>query len=426
MRLRWLVWCLLSFAVVAQAETHRVVLEDWATALKSTQKIGTLFASSQSDWSALSKDKEWKQLQKQNQEVVSELKGLHLASDTSWVKSELQNEKKLSTLMSVLQFDLLQARQLVVQKKYDQAGQIWSAWMQVAHDVTLNEGGVVGLRLAVLIRSLLFDDLERELKMPNSKWKNVQMLLDKFRNTYKLWPVDKIVKNTLAEFQLQIASEASKRNPQEFFEKFYGPSGDRLKELLAGHKNVLNIEEVLADTNHYTQYMVELFNANPYSPSSMAIEKVQKEMWARLRGEAGNAGFILDNITTLEVEGRKNGRKLAELDSLSKDDFKAVKKHFYGTANPLGRLLVTEYLYHLGQIWRDYDVGSMKTELSRASWIQGMMAIRSYRAQFKQNPKSMEELVSQQILKEIPMNYYISQPLKYSAKVGRLDLVTVQ
>jgi hypothetical protein len=415
-------------AVKSQVATEireKIQMSDWQIGLKRPGDVSSLFAETLKDWSSLKSAKKWKALKAENKVFIVELEAIHRqysAIKNPWLRSDLQSEQGLSPLILGLQFDLLRARELAIAQKPVDSEKIWINWLKFANDIANAEGGVVGLRTAVVLRSLVFDELEYEVKNLNLPLPNLKIEL---AAQSAVWPVKQIISNSLAQFQVQVMSEIRKVGAIDFVKKYYGIKSERLTDLIKAHDQAIDEATVLTETSHYSQYMIDLFLKNPYSPSSDAIAKVQRQKWVRLEGEIGSASFIIKNMSSNpQVQSAALG--LSDIDSMPEKEWKKVRKYFLSTANPMGRLLVADYLFHLSQIWRDYDVSSFKTELSRSSWLLGMLAIHEYKSINRRQPASMEELVSTGLLDRVPVDYHSGKPMNYSKGAARLDLITVK
>lgn len=181
-----------------------------------------------------------KPLFKSNQKTLQKLEK-EFSQSSSFIRGEIENEKVLSNLMTLLQLSLLNVRSHSFHGNWSQVEKEFSNWFLFAADFPYEESSLVGLRTAGVIRSLLLDDLER-IQLKFSKEIAADSAIRKwFLQVRAPWPVDRVMiseaKRLLKPPLMQVATAAAKayqKNP-------YQPTREALKRVKGGESREADV-----------------------------------------------------------------------------------------------------------------------------------------------------------------------------------------
>lgn len=199
---------LLILNSLALAVGDKPSLRSLSTELKKGAEITSLFSQRNS-----LNSQQWQQVKGLFQSNATlKKKFFHSVQQSeAFARGEIEDEKILQFLTQLLQLSILQIRQASHAKN---SALLWDeveTWFHFTADLSYEESTLVGLRLAHLFRSLLFDELEFLLK-------NQQALLvggySKAQALRIPWPVDRVIlfeaKRALSGAAMNVAMAAAK------------------------------------------------------------------------------------------------------------------------------------------------------------------------------------------------------------------------
>jgi hypothetical protein len=163
--------------------------------LKNTNEITQLYKATQNYTQAPASQfpsAQLKTLWKSNEAVMQAWLKENRAS-TPFSRGEIDDEPVLNEVLVAVQLSILQAREKALRQQFDLAKEDLAPWFTMAADMPYEEASLISLRLANVIRSLLFDEVERMEK----KWSSIiaknQSWLE-WANSIRLsWPIDRVV-----------------------------------------------------------------------------------------------------------------------------------------------------------------------------------------------------------------------------------------
>ncbi len=114
-------------------------------------------------------------------------------NQVQYIRGEIENEKHLSELIHLVQLSAIMVRNFANKKEWHKVILELNPWSQYSANLVYEESSLVGLRVASLIRSLLFDEIDlirTQFKSEISKNKDLKAWLSNLRLP---WPVDRVV-----------------------------------------------------------------------------------------------------------------------------------------------------------------------------------------------------------------------------------------
>ncbi|MFN7825127.1 MAG: hypothetical protein ACK5P6_07190 [Pseudobdellovibrionaceae bacterium] len=166
---------------------------------------------------------------------LSELEKVMLSS-SSFVRGEIEDPELLNRLMEFFQQSVQQRKKDISEGKFPPAFQSTQAWFLFAADFPYEEASLVSLRTASVIRSLLFDELE---KMNWSKMVS-QVSPGQLQWIFSVrisWPVDRMIVSESKKHlppallgTVESLSKALQKNPYQSVEDWEKKSKKTLPE----------------------------------------------------------------------------------------------------------------------------------------------------------------------------------------------------
>lgn len=139
----------------------------------------------------------------------------HFRNSTPFVRGEIEDEKTLAGVLSMLQLSILKARQSAKKMAFSQVKDELSPWFIFGSDMPYEESSLVGLRLAGVIRSFLFDELELiQRNWPKELGQN-ELWLIWSKELRAPWPIDRVIisesKRLLKQTYLKVAENVAQK-----------------------------------------------------------------------------------------------------------------------------------------------------------------------------------------------------------------------
>ncbi len=216
----------------AWALNEKVSLKELVSQLREPQVIEALFKkSAENDFSKL--PKALGPLWLKNKDLIKKIE-THFASATSFQRGEIEDGITLNGLMLSLQLSLMKSRELAYQNQWKEMQEHFQTWFLFAADFPYEESSLVSLRLAGVIRSLLFDELERIQKNFAAEIAKTSDLRKWFLTIRAPWPVDRVLiseaKRRLSPVMMSVANSVA----QSYQKNPYQTSADALKKVKGG------------------------------------------------------------------------------------------------------------------------------------------------------------------------------------------------
>jgi len=133
-----------------------------------------------------------KLLLQQNQSLLQNF--AQTAKDHSpFLRGEIDDEKVLADLIVLEQLFLLKARLRLQESDAKGAWEALQLWLTFAADMPYEEASLVGLRLAPVLRSLVFDELESWQRSRGPELATSDFILQGLLTVRSPWPVDRVI-----------------------------------------------------------------------------------------------------------------------------------------------------------------------------------------------------------------------------------------
>jgi hypothetical protein len=175
--------------------TEKPSFRELGAQLKMTTEITQLYKATQNyakETSPLFPSEKLSPLWKANEKVMQKWQKENQES-TPFVRSEIDDEAVLSQVVSAVQLSILRAREKAVALQFAGVKEELWPWLKMAADMPYEEASLISLRLANVIRSLLFDEMEGIEKKWVAKIAEDDGWLN-WANAIRLsWPIDRVV-----------------------------------------------------------------------------------------------------------------------------------------------------------------------------------------------------------------------------------------
>lgn len=268
-------------------------LQKATSQIQKSEEITSLYKQT----ATLEKDpgKELSPLLKANRKSLESLQK-EFTQSASFVRGEIEDEKVLSGLITMLQLSMLNARSKSFQGKWKDVQKEFSTWFLFAADFPYEESSLIGLRASGVLRSFLLDELEKIQARFAKEMAAQSEIREWFLQVRAPWPVDRVMiseaKRLLKPPMMQVATAAAKafqKNPyqtsREALEKVKGGQAEGA-ELLKQIWRESDIDIMKTEINRIGKLKLRLARAEFEHHNKKAPQSVQELLNARLLDQA--------------------------------------------------------------------------------------------------------------------------------------------
>lgn len=341
----------------------------------------------------------------------------------------------LSDVLAVLKLQILKLR-YVAYKKESKAVAESLVSLRKMGGAFLNQPGLMARRLGASVRSLLLDELERLIDM------HPELVRDEVRLGY--WGSDLTI-GIEAEIRYQwqgvksqIPQSATPTSLSRYFgfrawappmayrsklarllSRFRVKQEDTLESqlhaLFKTNNNNLNIGETERAIQHYLSASLIELRRNNYFLLKPWLEPVINQKVQNLKSELGVSWPVISALVGVSLEGtfKEMDQPIELLDSLRLSQAKA---HYARVKNPIGRLYEIVFLKRITQMWTQIDIVQLRSDLNRVSFLKTLLAVQDYQKRYARWPASVDDLVRQKMIIELPKDYFTGKALRYDSQ----------
>lgn len=340
----------------------------------------------------------------------------------------------LADVLAALKMQILRLRFLVFKK--DQVGVTKSLQaMRKMSGGFLNQPTLMARRLGASVRSLFLDELERLIDL------YPDMVRDEVRLGY--WRSDLTngieteIMGQWRALKSQIPTSATPTSLARYYGyrswKAPGVYRSRLSKLLSRfrvettetlesqlhtlfklNKNNFDLVDSERSIQHYLAASLGEIRKNNYFLLKPWLEPVIDEKVKSLKSELGVSWSVISPLVGVAVEGsfRELDQPVEILDGVRLNQ---AKIHFARVKNPLGRLYEIVFLKRMTQMWTQIDVVQLRSDLNRVSFLKTLLAVQDYQKKYSRWPASVDDLVKQRMIQEVPKDYFTGRSLRYDS-----------
>jgi hypothetical protein len=182
---------LIALSVFAITPQVKPSLKEITSKLSFAENISQIYQKTlKSD--KLSKDKKLDLIFSKNEKLMQKFSKLVLSGAT-FVRGEIEDPEVLTQLSRMVQLSALKMEASAVDKKFLRVKEEAAMWLTFAADFPYEEASLVGLRIASVIRSLIFDELEKIEKQSGPEFLKDPLYLAWVNGLRSPWPIDRVV-----------------------------------------------------------------------------------------------------------------------------------------------------------------------------------------------------------------------------------------
>ncbi len=341
----------------------------------------------------------------------------------------------LSNVLAALKLQILKLRYVAYKKESKAVADSLLALRKMS-GVFLNQPALMARRLGASVRSLLLDELERLIDL------HPDLVRDEVRLGYWRSDLTSSIETEIRQQWQGVKSQIPQSSTPTSLSRYFGfrswspPMAYRSKlaRLLSRFKvkqedtletqlhtlfklnsSNLNMAETERSIQHYLSASLSEIRKNNYFLLKTWLEPVIDEKVRTLKSELGVSWPLISPLVGVTVEGtfKEIEQSIELLDSMR---LSQAKTHYARVKNPIGRLYEIVFLKRMTQMWTQIDIVQLRSDLNRVSFLKTLLAVQDYQKRYARWPASVDDLVHQKMIKELPKDYFTGKALRYDSQ----------
>jgi len=347
---------------------------------------------------------------------------------------------KLKSNMNAMKLQILQFRNSLSQKEWSKAE---SALFQLKSmmDIYLTKPSQLARRLGASARSLYLDELEKTVSFsPELVRKQIQPRFSDFNISHgvelemrshwqalisqfspqqltpeglarhfsrRAWTVKSMGTLHLPKWLSRMKSQSENETLESQLLILFkaSPNSNNIKNVN------FNISESESVIKHYVALTIQELKKNNYFAIKDWLSPVIQDKVKNIKTEMGASWPLISPLMGVSLEGELK-EITVPIELLTSNELAKAEKSYSKIRNPIGHLYEIVMLKTLMELWTKADITQLRSDYDRLESLNTLLAIQSYQKTNARWPSSIQDLVQQKYLIELPKDHFIGKELK--------------